>query len=165
MRKTHYIPVTSDVPVTGEKNVRALIRRAVKTALAAEGVGCLCEVDVLLTDDAGIRAINRDMRKIDAATDVLSFPQFTLRPGDKPSGSDADPGSGLVPLGDMVISVERAAVQAKEYGHSKGRELSYLAVHSVLHLLGYDHLDEGPMKAQMREREEKILARLGMTRE
>ncbi len=165
MRKSHYIPVTSDVPVAGEKAVRALIRRAIRTALAAEGVDGPCEVDVLLTDDAGIRAINRDMRNIDAPTDVLSFPQFTLHPGDKPSGSDADPGSGLVPLGDMVISVERAAVQAKEYGHSKGRELSYLAVHSVLHLLGYDHLDEGPMKAQMREREEKILARLGMTRE
>ncbi len=163
MRKTHYIPVTSDVPVSGEKAARALIRRAIRTALAAEGMNCPCEVDVLLTDDAGIRAINRDMRKIDAPTDVLSFPQFTLQPGDKPS--DADPGSGLVPLGDMVISVERAAAQAREYGHPKGRELSYLAVHSVLHLLGYDHLDEGPMKARMRKREEEILAQLGMTRE
>ncbi len=165
MRKTHYIPVTADVPVAGEKAARALIRRAIRTALAAEGVASLCEVDVLLTDDAGIRAINRDMRNIDTPTDVLSFPQFTLRPGDKPSGTDADPGSGLVPLGDMVISVERAERQAREYGHPKGRELSYLAVHSVLHLLGYDHLDEGPMKAQMREREEEILARLDMTRE
>ncbi len=165
MRKTHYIPVTSDVPVAGEKAARALIRRTIRTVLAAEGVGCPCEVDVLLTNDVGIRAINRDMRKIDAPTDVLSFPQFTLRPGDKPSISDADPGSGLVPLGDMVISVERAELQAKEYGHPKGRELAYLATHSVLHLLGYDHLDEGPMKAQMRRREEAILAELGMTRE
>ncbi len=165
MRKTHYIPVTSDVPVGGEKTARALLRRAIRTALAAEGVTCPCEVDVLLTDDAGIRAINRDMRNIDAPTDVLSFPQFTLQPGDKPSISDADPGSGLVPLGDMVISVERAIAQAKEYGHSKGRELAYLATHSVLHLLGYDHLDEGPMKAQMRRREEEIMAQLGMTRE
>ncbi len=164
MRKTHYIPVTADVPVSGEKAARALIRRAIRTALAAEGVDCPCEVDVLLTNDAGIRAINRDMRKIDAPTDVLSFPQFDLRPGDKPSASDADPGSGLVPLGDMVISVERAAAQAKEYGHSKGRELAYLATHSTLHLLGYDHLDEGPMKAQMRQREEAIMQELGLER-
>lgn len=164
MRKTHYIPVTADVPGTGGKAARALIRRAVKTALAAEGVDCPCEVDVLLTDDAGIRAINRDMRNIDVPTDVLSFPQFDWRPGDKPSAADADPGSGLVPLGDMVISAERAAAQAREYGHPKGRELAYLAVHSVLHLLGYDHLDEGPMKAQMRQREETIMKELGLER-
>ena len=164
MRKTHYIPVTADVPVPGEKTARALIRRAIRTALAAQGVACPCEVDVLLTNDAGIQAINRDMRKIDAPTDVLSFPQFTLRPGDKPSSADADPGSGLIPLGDMVISVERAAAQAKEYGHPKGRELAYLATHSVLHLLGYDHLDEGPMKAQMRQREETIMKKLGLER-
>lgn len=165
MRKTHYIPVTADVPVAGAKAACALIRRAVRTALAAEGVDCPCEVDVLLTNDAGIRAINRDMRQIDAPTDVLSFPQFDLKPGDKPDPADAEAGSGLVPLGDMVISVERAAAQAREYGHPKGRELAYLATHSVLHLLGYDHLDEGPMKARMREREEAILAQLGMTRE
>ncbi len=89
MRKTHYIPVTADVPVSGEKSARALIRRAIKTALAAQGVVCPCEVDVLLTDDAGIRAINRDMRQIDAPTDVLRFPQFDLRRGDKPSGAYA----------------------------------------------------------------------------
>ncbi len=165
MRKSHYIPVTADVPGASNQQNCALLRKAVKTALAAEGVDVPCEVDILLTGDKGIRAINREMRNIDAPTDVLSFPQFTLRPGDKPSASDADPGSGLVPLGDMVISVERAELQAKEYGHSKGRELAYLATHSVLHLLGYDHLDEGPMKAQMRRREEEIMAELGMTRE
>ena len=70
----------------------------------------------------------------------------------------------MVPLGDMVISMERVAAQAKEYGPANRRELAYLAVHSVLHLLGYDHLDEGPMKAQMRAREEAILAGLGITR-
>ena len=76
----------------------------------------------------------------------------------------ADPGTGLVPLGDMVISWEHVAAQAKEYGHSNRRELAYLVVHSVLHLLGYDHLDEGVEKARMRAREEAILAELGITR-
>ena len=124
-----------------------------------------CEVDVLLTDDAGIHAINRDMRQVDRPTDVLSFPEFDLTPGELPSPEDADPGTGLVPLGDMVISMEHVAAQAKEYGHSKRRELSYLVVHSTLHLLGYDHLDAGPQKARVREREEAILAELGIGRE
>lgn len=80
-----------------------------------------------------------------------------------PAGPTRTP--GLIPLGDMCISLERAQAQAQEYGHSLERELSYLAVHSVLHLLGYDHVDEGPQKVQMREREEAILSRLGITRE
>jgi probable rRNA maturation factor len=90
---------------------------------------------------------------------------FELSPGEIPTAEDADPASGLVPLGDMVISVERAAAQAEEFGHSLTRETAYLAVHSVLHLLGYDHMDEGPMKAQMRAREEFILGALGIERE
>ncbi len=164
MRKTHYIPVTADVPGASNQQNRALLRKAVKTALAAEGIDCPCEVDVLLTDDAGIHAINRETRRVDKPTDVLSFPALELAPGDKPGPRDADPGSGLVPLGDMVISMERVSAQAREYGHSKRRELAYLAVHSTLHLLGYDHLDEGPMKAQMRRREEAIMALLGLER-
>ena len=165
MAKTHYIPVTADVPGVGSKATCALLRKAIRAALESEGVTQPCEVDVLLTDDAGIQDINREMRQLDKPTDVLSFPALNLQPGDKPSAEDADPGSGLIPLGDMVISVERSTAQAKEYGHSKGRELSYLAVHSVLHLLGYDHLDEGPMKAQMRGREEAILKTLDLSRE
>ena len=144
---------------------RAFLRRVIRTALAAEGVDFPCEIDVLLTGDAGIHAINRDMRQVDRPTDVLSFPEFELRPGELPGPEDADPGTGLVPLGDMVISMEHVAAQAKEYGHSNRRELAYLAVHSVLHLLGYDHLDEGPQKRQMRGREEAIMAELGLSRE
>ncbi len=87
-----------------------------------------------------------------------------LEPGQHPEEGEEDPETGLVPLGDMCISLERAAAQAEEFGHSVERELSYLTVHSVLHLLGYDHLDEGPMKAQMRAREEAVLGRLGLTR-
>ena len=165
MAKRHYIPVTSDIPGAASEGNCALIRKVIRTALAAEGVDFPCEVDVLLTDDAGIHAINRDMRQVDRPTDVLSFPEFELTPGELPSSEDADPGTGLVPLGDMVISMEHVAAQAKEYGHSKRRELSYLVVHSALHLLGYDHLDEGPEKARMRAREEAILAQLGIGRE
>ena len=163
MAKRHYLPITADVPgISDEK--RAFIRRVIRTALAAEGVTFPCEIDVLLTHDAGIHQINLDMRQVDRATDVLSFPEFHLTPGQLPDEEDADPGTGLVPLGDMVISMEHVAAQAKEYGHSDRRELSYLVVHSVLHLLGYDHLDEGPMKAQMRGREEAIMTELGLTR-
>ncbi len=162
MAKRHYIPITADVPGVNEGQ-RAFIRKVIRTALAAEGVDFPCEVDVLLTNDEAIHQINLDMREVDRATDVLSFPEFDLQPGELPDGEDADPGTGLVPLGDMVISMEHVATQAKEYGHSNRRELAYLVVHSVLHLLGYDHLDEGPQKKQMRAREEAILAELGIT--
>nr|WP_325200388.1 rRNA maturation RNase YbeY [uncultured Oscillibacter sp.] len=159
--KRHYIPVTAGVPGMNDGQ-KAFIRKVIRTALAAEGVDFPCEVDVLVTGDAEIRELNREARQVDKATDVLSFPAFDLRPGELPGPEDADPGTGLVPLGDMMISLEHAAAQAKEYGHSNRRELGYLVVHSVLHLLGYDHLDEGPMKAQMRAREEAILAELGL---
>ena len=164
MRKTHYIPITADVPGAANDANCALIRRPIRTALAAEGLTAPCEVDVLLTDDDGIHEINRELRQVDRPTDVLSFPEFELTPGQLPGPEDADPGTGLIPLGDMVLSMERVAAQAREYGHSKRRELSYLVTHSVLHLLGYDHLDEGPMKAQMRAREEAIMALLGLDR-
>ena len=163
MAKRHYIPVTADVPgVSDEK--KALIRRVIRTALAIQGVDFPCEVDVLVTSDAGIHQINLDMRQVDRPTDVLSFPEFELTPGELPGAEDADPGTGLVPLGDMVLSMERVAAQAEEYGHSRQRELAYLVTHSVLHLLGYDHLDEGEMKQQMRGRAEAIMALLGLER-
>ena len=161
--KRHYIPVTAGVPGVNESQI-AFLRRAVRTALAAEGVDFPCEVDILVTSDAEIHALNREARQVDRPTDVLSFPAFDLKPGELPGPEDADPGTGLVPLGDMMISIERVAAQAKEYGHSNRRELAYLTVHSVLHLLGYDHVDEGPMKAQMRAREEAILEELGIRR-
>ena len=161
--KRHYIPVTADIPGVGDER-KAFVRKVIRTALAAEGVDFPCEVDVLLTNDAHIHELNREQRGIDRPTDVLSFPAFDLQPGALPEPADADPGSGLVPLGDMVVSLERAAAQAKEYGHSNRRELAYLTVHSVLPLLGYDHLDEGPQKAQMRAKEEEILEKLDVIR-
>ena len=150
--------------VEGAEPYADLLRQVIPAALEAEGVAVPWEVDVLFTDDEGIHQINLEQREVDRPTDVLSFPMFDLRPGEHPTEEDADPGTGLVPLGDMVISLERVAAQAKEYGHSNRRELAYLATHSVLHLLGYDHLDEGPQKAQMRAREEAILGELGITR-
>ena len=164
MAKRHYIPITADVPGVNDSQ-KAFIRKVIRTALAAEGMTSACEVDVNITDDAGIHEINLEMRDVDRATDVLSFPVFDLVPGELPDEEDADPGTGLIPLGDMVISLEHVTAQAQEYGHSNRRELAYLVTHSVLHLLGYDHLAEGYHKRQMREREETILSELGITRE
>ena len=155
-----------DTELEEEISCRELLERVITAALDAEQVKTPCEVDVLLTDDAGIHEINLEQRKIDRPTDVLSFPMFNYEPGNPPTDdADADPATGLTPLGDMVISLERAQAQAEEFGHPLARELSYLAVHSVLHLLGYDHMDDGPQKAQMRAREEAILGALGITRE
>ena len=144
------------------------IKKCIQETLNAEGVDVRCEINVLVTNDAGIRVINRESRQLDKPTDVLSFPMFDLEAGNPPADwSDyQDPDTGLVPLGDMCISLERAVAQAQEFGHSTRREVGYLTIHSMLHLLGYDHLDEGPMKKQMRGREEVIAASIpGMSRD
>ena len=144
------------------------IQRCVEATLDAEGITALCEINVLVTDDVGIHGINLASRNIDRPTDVLSFPMFELEPGNPPADWEPykDPGTNAVPLGDMVISLERARAQAKEFGHSVKREVGYLTIHSMLHLLGYDHLDEGEMKKQMRGREEAIASTIeGMNRE
>lgn len=143
------------------------IRKCIQETLRAEGIRIPCEINVLVTDDAGIRIINRESRNLDQPTDVLSFPMFPLRAGDPPADWTAyqDPDTNLVPLGDMCISLERAVAQANEFGHSVRREVGYLTIHSMLHLLGYDHLDEGEQKRQMRGREEAIAASIpGMSR-
>ena len=167
MAKRHYIPVTAEVPGASSERNCALIRKTIRTVLELEGVTVPCEVDVSLTDDEHIHQINREMRQVDRPTDVLSFPAFDFVPGQPPTEADedlADPATGLVPLGDMVISMERVAAQAKEYGHSGRRELAYLVAHSVLHLLGYDHMDEGPQKALMRQHEEAAMEFLELGR-
>ena len=164
MAEKHHISISAEVEGGDSQEICALIRSTIAAALAAQGVETPCEIDVLLTDDRGIHAINLDMRGVDRPTDVLSFPMFDLTAGEKPQGDWADPDSGCVPLGDMAVSLERVEAQAREYGHSWERELSYLVVHSVLHLLGYDHLDEGPQKAQMRQREDAIMEVVGLTR-
>ena len=148
--------------------ISANIRKCIQETLKAEGVTVPCEINILVTDNAGIQVINRESRKIDAPTDVLSFPMFQLEAGNPPQdwSEYQDPATGLVPLGDMCISLERAVAQAQEFGHSVRREVGYLTIHSMLHLLGYDHLDEGPQKRQMRSREEAIAASIpGMSRD
>ena len=154
------INMTYDCLVLQKPLINAIIRKCIETTLAAEGINVPCEINVLVTNDKGIRAINQACRGIDKPTDVLSFPMFQLEAGNPPSEWDEymDPETDMCPLGDMAISFERAVAQAKEFGHSTRREVGYLTIHSMLHLLGYDHLDEGEQKAQMRGREEVIAA-------
>lgn len=140
--------------------ISAIIKKCIQSTLDAERIAVPCEINVLVTNDAGIHLINKTSRDIDRPTDVLSFPMFQLEAGNPPTDWEEyqDPMTGLVPLGDMCISLERAKAQAAEFGHSPRREVGYLTIHSMLHLLGYDHLDEGEMKKQMRTREETIAA-------
>lgn len=150
--------MSREKPRLGHNNSAALIRRAVNRALEAEGIPVPCLVSVLLTDDEGIRAVNRDFRGVDSATDVLSFPLNELEPGHfDAEGCEYDPDSGLTLLGDMVLNLPRCEAQGAELGHGYEREIQYLAVHSTLHLLGYDHLDEGEEKRRMRAREKAIM--------
>ena len=154
------INITFDVKTLRRFSVLSVIKECINATLRAENIKPDCEINVLITNDSGIHAVNLASRDIDRPTDVLSFPMFQFEPGDPPTDWDEylDVETDLCPLGDMCISLERAVSQAKQYGHSVRREVGYLTIHSVLHLLGYDHLDEGPMKAQMRAREEAIAA-------
>ena len=162
------INLTFDILTIQQPLVSSVIKKCIETTLAAEGITVPCEINVLVTNDAGIQIVNRESRDLDKPTDVLSFPMFQLEPGNPPTDwvDYQDPATGLVPLGDMCISLERAIAQAQEFGHSTRREVGYLTIHSMLHLLGYDHLDEGEMKKQMRGREEAIAASIpNMTRD
>ena len=148
---------------TGEAPAWAalLVRRTIRCALREEGVRVPCEVSVLFTDDEGIRELNREQRQVDSATDVLSFPAFSFTAGAfEPADGEPDPESGRIPLGDMALNLDRIRSQGEEYGHGPKRETAYLTAHSILHLLGYDHLDEGEQKRQMREREEIIMRKM-----
>ena len=149
-------------------SVSSIIGKCIEATLKAENIPVKCEINVLVTNDKGIHAINLASRQIDRPTDVLSFPMFQLEAGNPPQDWEEylDIETGMCPLGDMCISLERAVAQAKEFGHSVRREVGYLTIHSMLHLLGYDHLDEGEQKKQMRAREEAIAATIpGMQRD
>ena len=135
---------------------KLLIRKACNATLEFEKFGNSAEVDVTLVDDEEIREINNEQRKIDSSTDVLSFP---LGENGK---YDANPKTGALMLGDIVISVETALKQADLYGHGLEREIAILTVHSMLHLLGYDHVNGGMEQAIMREKEEAVLDALGL---
>ena len=137
------------------KALKDLIRAAVSAVLEFEGVEIESEMSVLLVDDKGIRELNRDFRQIDRPTDVLSFPS-----GEYPYEEDAD----FLYVGDMALSLERARRQAEEYGHSYEREVAFLTAHSVLHCLGYDHVDGPEQEKEMFSRQEAVLEGMGLCR-
>ena len=154
----HEIYVSREVKNLGHNNAARLIKAAAVHALQAEKIDAECIISVMLTDGEGIRRVNREFRGIDKETDVLSFPLNELEPGRFDAAlCERDLDTGAILLGDMMISLPRCEEQGIEFGHGFDREIQYLTVHSVLHLLGYDHMDEGPMKAQMRAREKEIL--------
>jgi len=154
----HEVTISREKTGLGHREAAGLIKKAVQRALDAEGITVPCIVNVMLTDDEGIHAVNKEFRNVDRPTDVLSFPFNELTPGEfDPALCEKDMDTGAVLLGDMMISLERCAAQGEEFGHGFGREIQYLTVHSVLHLLGYDHVDEGEMKRRMRAREKAIM--------
>lgn len=139
--------------------LKMLVRLAVETTLDYEQYENPIEVSVTFTDNEGIRELNRKFRNIDRPTDVLSFPLF-----DYTGESEEPPVDEFVGmLGDIVISLEQAKKQAEEFGHSFEREAAFLTVHSMLHLLGYDHEAGGDEEADMRRRQREILDRMGLS--
>ncbi len=145
----YYISNEQDIIPFDEK-YEELVKNAVLATLKYEGFESDCEVSITFTDNESIRELNREYRDIDRATDVLSFPMD-------------DEGDNVV-LGDIVISLERAKEQAEEYGHSLEREISFLCVHSTLHLLGYDHETSEEDEKEMFMKQEEILKIMGQNR-
>lgn len=135
---------------------RLLIRKACNATLNYEGFTDNAEVDVSIVNDDMIKEMNRDFRNIDSSTDVLSFPL-----GEN-GNYDKNPETNALMLGDIVISIDHALHQADLYGHSVEREIAFLTVHSMLHLLGYDHVNGGLQQRIMRDKEEAILEALGL---
>ena len=138
--------------------VRLLMRRCCHAVLELEGFEGSAEVDISIVDNQQIREINKEQRNIDLVTDVLSFPLG------QDGKYDKNPDTGAYMLGDVVLSIERAMEQAEQFGHSLQREIGYLTVHSVLHLLGYDHVDGGLEAVRMREKEEAVMTSVGLPR-
>ena len=143
-------------PVT--YNLKMLLREAIETTLDFEDFQNVCEVSVTFTDNEGIQELNKKFRQIDKPTDVLSFPLFDFE-GD----CEEPPIDEMISnLGDIVISLERAAAQAAEFGHSFEREVAFLTVHSMLHLFGYDHVDSEEQDMEMRRMQREILENMGL---
>lgn len=138
--------------------IRLLLRRCCHGVLQMEGFKGSAEVSVTFVDNEQIKELNKKHRNIDSETDVLSFPL-----GEN-GVFDENPATGAYMLGDVVISIEKAMQQADEYGHSLDREMAFLTVHSMLHLLGYDHVNGGLEEVRMREKEETVLTQLGLKR-
>lgn len=146
-----------------------IIERVVNAALDQEGCPYECEVNVLLTDDGAIEEMNREFREIQKSTDVLSFPMIDYEKAADFEGFDDrgelfNPETGELLLGDIVVSMDHVKAQAREYGHSEKRELAFLVAHSMLHLMGYDHMEEDE-RILMEEKQESILQSCGYVRE
>lgn len=141
-----------------------VIRQVIGTVLMQEEFIWDCEVSVLITDNENIRLLNAEHRGKDTPTDVLSFPMLDFGESGQIVGDVAQQSVGGMMLGDIVISLERAAEQADEYGHSLEREVGFLTAHSMLHLLGYDHETGETAREVMRQKEERALLELGLTR-
>lgn len=147
-----------------DKNTRDLVRSAVKTSLEYMGFPTRAEVSVMFVDNDQIRELNRIHREIDRATDVLSFPLFEYDDDGEIIEEELDfSPNGEMLLGDIVVSLERAAEQAREYGHSFEREIGFLTVHSMLHLFGFDHMTPEDEK-EMFGYQDEILNRMGLLR-
>ena len=160
----HEIRVTAEAAVENEDALRALITKCALRVLESEGVDFDAFVDVTIVDGETIREMNREYRDKDAVTDVLSFPMYEFYNGEPEEELEADPESGRVMLGDMILNYDRAREQAADFGHSVERECGFLTVHSVLHLLGYDHEREEDDRLLMRGKEEENLTSLGLVR-
>lgn len=153
------VTISKDDTVTIPTGVRPLVRRCCNAALSYEKFKGTAEISVTFTDDERIRQLNKEFRDIDRSTDVLSFPL-----GEN-GEYDINFATGDKELGDIVISVPHAIAQAEEYGHSLQREIGFLTVHSMLHLLGYDHVNGGEEEKTMIRKQEEILNKIGLTRE
>lgn len=150
--------------------INPLVEQVVEQVLASEGCNYEACVNVLVTDNARIRELNRAYREIDRETDVLSFPNLDFeRPGEFEPAEEReadyfDPDSGELVLGDIILSVDKIKEQAESYGHSEKREFAFLVAHSMFHLCGYDHMTEEDA-AVMEKKQEAVLLDLGITRD
>ena len=147
-----------------EDNIKKTIEKVILKTLEVENCNFDAEVSVTIVDLAEIREINKTMRNIDSETDVLSFPMLEFDENKNMITDDYDMDGDKLLLGDIVVCAERAKSQAEEYGHSFLREMAFLTVHSMLHLLGYDHMEKEEEK-EMFKKQEDILNLLGITRE
>ena len=139
-------------------NLKVLLREAIETTLDFEDFQNVCEVSVTFTDNEGIRELNKKFREIDKPTDVLSFPLFDFE-----GECEEPPIDEIISnLGDIVISLEKAKEQADEFGHSFKREVAFLTVHSMLHLLGYDHERSEEEDREMRSKQSEIMKIMGL---
>ena len=162
--------IENETEVTFAFDVEEVVRAVVLEVLDSENCPYEAQVNVLLTDNEGIRQFNREYREIDRETDVLSFPNLDFEvPGFYEIDEDMeaayfDPDSGELILGDIIISVDKVKEQAESYGHSLKREFAFLVAHSMLHLSGYDHM-EPEEAAVMEAKQEAVLKKLGITRD